>query len=49
MRMEGITVAETFVDEVCRVDKECVEECKRRMITTNGRLNLIGTPKGKNN
>jgi PBSX family phage terminase large subunit len=49
LRLEGINVYETFVDEVCRLDKECIEECKRRMITTNGRLNLIGTPKGKLN
>jgi len=48
-RIRGLTIFETYVDEAALVPKECIDICRARMLTTQGRLNLATTPRGKNN
>ncbi len=48
-RIRGLTIYESFIDEAALCSKEAIDVVKGRMLTTKGRLNLITTPKGKNN
>lgn len=47
--IRGITAKCAYIDECALVKEEAVNICRGRLLTTNGRLTLATTPRGKGN
>ena len=48
-RIRGLNISQAYVDEVCLTSREALDVVKGRLLTTNGQLKMITTPRGTNN
>lgn len=47
--IRGLTIHESYIDEACQNTREVYDVVMGRMITTNGNICLISSPKGRGN
>ena len=48
-KIRGLNIKDIYIDEAALISKECMDVVRGRLVTTNGRLTIATTPKGKNN